>query len=57
MLRTPSGSPHSSRIWASVSIDSGVSCAGLATIVQPAAIAGPILRVPIAIGKFQGVMK
>ena len=27
------------------------------TIVQPAAIAGPILRVPIAFGKFQGVMK
>ena len=26
-------------------------------MVQPAAIAGPILRVPIAIGKFQGVMK
>ena len=27
------------------------------TIVQPAAIAGPILRVPIAVGKFHGVMK
>ncbi len=26
------------------------------TIVQPAAIAGPILRVPIAIGKFHGVI-
>ena len=25
-------------------------------IVQPAAIAGPILRVPIASGKFHGVM-
>jgi len=25
-------------------------------MVQPAAIAGPIFRVPIAIGKFQGVM-
>ena len=38
-------------------MDSGVSCAGLMTIVQPAAIAGPILRVPIAVGKFHGVMK
>ena len=33
-----------------------MSCAGLSTIVQPAAIAGPILRVPIASGKFHGVM-
>ena len=56
-LRTPSGSPHSSRSFASASIESGVCCAGLTTIVQPAAIAGPILRVPIAVGKFQGVMK
>ena len=55
-LSTPSGSPASSRIWASISIDSGVCCAGLTTIVQPAAIAGPILRVPIAIGKFHGVI-
>ena len=34
----------------------GVSAAGLTTIVQPAAMAGPILRVPIASGKFQGVI-
>ena len=54
---TPAGSPASSRICASASIDSGVSFAGLTTIVQPAAIAGPILRVPIASGKFHGVMK
>ena len=40
-----------------MSIDSGVSLAGLTTIVQPAATAGPILRVPIASGKFHGVMK
>ena len=46
-----------SRIWASASIESGVCWAGLTTIVQPAATAGPILRVPIAVGKFQGVMK
>ena len=55
-LSTPAGSPASSRIRASMSIDSGVSLAGLTTIVQPAAIAGPILRVPIASGKFHGVM-
>ena len=55
-LSTPSGSPASSRICASASIDSGVCCAGLTTIVQPAAIAGPILRVPIAAGKFHGVI-
>ena len=35
---------------------SGVCWAGLTTIVQPAATAGPILRVPMASGKFQGVI-
>ena len=53
---TPSGSPHSARIWASASMVSGVCEAGLTTIVQPAAMAGPILRVPIASGKFHGVI-
>ena len=53
---TPAGSPASSKILASASIESGVCCAGLMTIVQPAAIAGPILRVPIAAGKFHGVI-
>jgi hypothetical protein len=56
-LRTPAGRPHSSSSCARSSIDSGVFWAGLITIVQPAAIAGPILRVPIAVGKFHGVMK
>ena len=37
-------------------MDSGVCLAGLMTDVQPAAMAGPILRVPMAMGKFQGVM-
>ena len=37
------------------SIDSGVCLAGLTTIVQPAAIAGAILRVPTRWGKFHGV--
>ena len=55
-LSTPPGRPASSRIWASAYIDSGVCCAGLTTIVQPAATAGPIFRVPIAIGKFHGVI-
>src|SRR3954469_19700354 len=55
-LRTPPGSPASSRIWARANIDSGVCFAGFITIVQPAATAGPILRVPMASGKFQGVI-
>ena len=53
---TPSGSPASSRISPSASIVSGVALAGLTIIVQPAAMAGPILRVPMAAGKFHGVM-
>ena len=56
MLTTPPGRPASSRICAIASIDSGVCLAGLITEVQPAAIAGPVLRVPIAIGKFHGVI-
>ena len=35
----------------------GVSVAGFKIIVQPAATAGPILRVAIPAGKFQGVIK
>ncbi len=53
---TPLGRPASSISLASSSIVSGVSCAGLTIIVQPAANAGPILRVPIASGKFHGVI-
>jgi hypothetical protein len=56
MLKTPPGSPHSSRICPSASIESGVCCAGFITTVQPAAMAGPTFRVPIAMGKFQGVI-
>ena len=55
-FRTPPGRPASVMICASAYIDSGVWVAGLTTIVHPAAIAGPILRVPIANGKFHGVM-
>ncbi len=36
---------------------SGVSLAGLRTIVQPAASAGPIFRVAMAAGKFHGVTR
>ena len=38
------------------SIDSGVCARRLDDLVHPAAMAGPILRVPMAIGKFHGVM-
>ncbi len=55
VFSTPPGSPASAKIFVSISIDSGVCCAGLTTIVQPAAIAGASLRAPIAIGKFHGV--
>ena len=36
--------------------DSGVSAAGRPTKAQPAASAGPALRVIIALGKFHGVI-
>ena len=55
-LSTPSGRPTSWSRSARASIVSGVWLAGLTTIVQPAAMAGPILRVPIASGKFHGVI-
>ena len=54
-LTTPAGTPASSRIFAISSAVSGVSEAGLRMTVQPAASAGPILRVAIAAGKFHGV--
>ena len=52
MLTTPAGRPLLEDLGGA-SIESGVCCAGLITLVQPAAMAGPSLRVPIAIGKFQ----
>ena len=54
-LTTPPGTPASSRMRATASAVIGVSDAGLSTTVQPAARAGPILRVAMAAGKFQGV--
>ena len=55
-LTTPAGTPHSVSRSTRASMDRGVCLAGLTTMVQPAARAGPILRVPIASGKFQGVI-
>jgi hypothetical protein len=54
-LNTPAGTPASSASTASASADRGVSEAGLMTTGQPAASAGPALRVIIALGKFHGV--
>ena len=56
-LTTPAGTPASSSSWAKRRVVSGVSSAGFTTTVQPAASAGAILRVAIASGKFQGVMR
>ena len=55
-LKTPAGSPACSPSSASASAEKGVALAGLSTTVQPAARAGPALRVIMAAGKFQGVM-
>ena len=54
-LNTPFGSPARCASSASASAESGVNCAGFTTTVQPAASAGPTLRVIIALGKFHGV--
>ena len=54
-LTTPAGTPARCKTSAIANAVSGVSCAGFNTTVQPAASAGPILRVAIAAGKFQGV--
>ena len=56
MFSTPAGTPASSASLTSASEVSGVSSAGLATTVQPAASAGAILRAIMAAGKFHGVM-
>ncbi|CAB4785286.1 unannotated protein [freshwater metagenome] len=55
-LRTPLGSPARSITSTMYIAVSGVSVAGLRIIVQPAATAGPILRVAIPAGKFHGVI-
>jgi hypothetical protein len=55
-LNTPAGMPARSASTASASAENGVWVAGLSTMVQPAASAGPALRVIIAAGKFHGVI-
>ena len=54
-FRTPGGIPAFSASFAKAKAEKGVAEAGLTMIVQPAARAGPTLRVIIADGKFQGV--
>ena len=54
---TPSGSPASSAIFSSSIAVSGVSSAGLSTIVLPAASAGATFHDAIASGKFHGVIR
>ena len=56
MLTTPSGNPHSSTMRASSMADSGVSVAGLSTIVFPVASAGPSFHTAIISGKFHGMI-
>ena len=55
-LHTPGGMPARSASTAIASAEKGVCDAGRITPVQPAAQPGPVLRVIIAAGKFQGVM-
>src|SRR3546814_2656302 len=55
MLRRPGGTPARSASRPIAIADSGVCAAGLSTTAHPAASAGPILRVIIALGKFHGV--
>ncbi len=55
-LKTPGGRPARSPSSARASAEKGVAEAGLSTTVQPAARAGPALRVIMAAGKFHGVM-
>jgi hypothetical protein len=56
-LTTPAGTPASSSNPARASAVSGVSEAGFNMTVQPAANAGAIFLVPIAAGKFHGVIR
>src|SRR6201995_4474227 len=55
-LNTPAGIPARSANAARAKAENGVELAGFATMVQPAAKAGPALRVIMAAGKFQGVI-
>jgi len=54
--KTPFGTPARSANSHNAKAENGVAVAGFSTIVQPAAKAGPALRVIIAAGKFHGVI-
>src|SRR5712671_3986858 len=54
--KTPFGTPARSANSHKAKAEYGVAVAGFSTIVQPAAKAGPHLRVIIAAGKFHGVI-
>src|SRR5205814_6969503 len=54
--KTPFGTPARSANSHKAKAENGVAVAGFKTIVQPAANAGPALRVIIAAGKFHGVI-
>ena len=54
--KTPFGTPARSANSHKAKAENGVAVAGFNTIVQPAAKAGPALRVIIAAGKFHGVI-
>src|SRR5215510_2102947 len=56
-LKTPPGMPACSPRYARARAENGVWDAGFATTVQPAASAGPTLRVIMAMGKLHGVMQ
>src|SRR5690606_16719110 len=56
ILTAPLGNPTASHNAPQASPENGVWLAGLATIVQPAASAGAILRASIEDGKFHGVI-
>ena len=57
MFISPGGNPARSAKTINAIADRGVALAGLHTTAQPAAIAGAIFRVNMALGKFQGVMQ
>ena len=56
IFNTPLGIPAFSAKTASARAESGVSSAGFTNTVQPAANAGAIFLVIMALGKFQGVI-
>ena len=56
MLTTPSGTPASVKISASIGAESGVSSAGLRTTLQPAVNAGASLMMALMVGPFHGMI-